>query len=96
MKSTTIDWFTLHHILLWLIVGFFYPNNYYLVLFLGILWELFERYIVYNKKLYYFVKTYWPVPEKYWNEINKNYVIDICVNMIGYYIGSQAHFYFSH
>ena len=54
MKSTTIDWFTLHHILLWLIVGFFYPNNYYLVLFLGILWELF-------------VKTYWPVPKNYWN-----------------------------
>jgi hypothetical protein len=94
MKSTTIDLFTLNHILLWLVVGFFYPSNYYLVLFLGILWELFERYIVYNKKLYYLVKTYWPVPEKYWNEINKNSFIDICVNMVGYYIGTKMHFYF--
>jgi hypothetical protein len=44
---------------------------------------------VYNKKLYNFVKTYWPVPERYWNEINNNSYIDIVVNMIGYYIGSK-------
>jgi hypothetical protein len=94
MKSNTIDLFTFNHIIFWFAVGYLYPNNYYLVLFLGILWEVFERFIIYNKKLYCFVKTYWPVPEKYWNEINKNSLIDICVNMIGYYIGSKIHFSF--
>ena len=90
-KSTTIDIFTLNHIILWIIIGYIYPNKYYLALFLGILWELFERFIIYNKPLYFFVKKYWPVPEKYWNEINKNSFIDIFVNMIGYYIGSNIY-----
>lgn len=89
MKSTTFDIFTINHLILWTVIGYLYPNKYYLALFLGILWELFERYVVYNKKLYYFVKKYWPVPEKYWNEINKNSIVDIFVNMIGYYIGSN-------
>jgi hypothetical protein len=75
--------------ILWLVIGYIYPNKYYLALFLSILWEVFERFIVYNKKLYNFVKTYWPVPERYWNEINNNSYIDIVVNMIGYYIGSK-------
>ena len=87
-ESKTLDVFTFNHILLWVIIGFIYPKKYYLALFLGILWELFERFIVYEKNLYYLVKTYWPVPEKYWNETNKNSIIDICVNMVGYYVGS--------
>ena len=90
MKSTTFDLFTLNHLILWIIIGYLVPNKYYLALFLGILWELFERYIVYHKSLYTFVKKNWPVPEKYWNEINTNSFVDICVNMIGYYIGSKT------
>ncbi len=88
-KSKTIDILTLNHLLLYVIIGYVYPNSYYLALLLSILWEIFERYIVYNKKLYMFVKKYWFVPEKYWNEININSIIDIFVNMVGYYIGSN-------
>ena len=57
MKSTTIDLFTFNHFILWLVIGYIYPNKYYLALFLGILWEVFERFIVYNKKLYNFVSA---------------------------------------
>jgi hypothetical protein len=85
----TIDLFTLNHILLWIFIGYVYPNKYYLALFLGILWKLFERFIVYEKTLYRIVKTYWPVPERYWNETDKNSLLDIGVNMVGYYIGSN-------
>lgn len=91
MKSATVDILTLNHLLIWIGLGYLYPNKYYLALFIGILWELFERYIVYNKKLYHFVKTYWIIPEKYWNEINANTFIDIIVNMIGYFIGSSIY-----
>ena len=85
----TMDLFTLNHILLWIFIGYVYPNRYYLALFLGILWELFERFIVYEKTLYRIVKTYWPVPERYWNETGKNSLLDIGVNIVGYYIGSN-------
>jgi hypothetical protein len=89
MRSTTFDFFTLNHFILWVILGYLFPNQYYLALFLGVLWELFERYIVYNKFLYNAVKKYWPVPEKYWNEINTNSIVDICVNMAGYHVGNR-------
>lgn len=85
----TMDLFTLNHILLWIFIGYMYPNRYYLAFFLGILWELFERFVVYEKTLYRIVKTYWPVPERYWNETGKNSLLDIGVNMVGYYIGSN-------
>ena len=45
--------------------------------------------IVRVNKLYVLTKTYWFVPEKYWNERIYNKIIDIIINMIGYYIGSQ-------
>jgi hypothetical protein len=85
----TMDLFTINHILLWIFIGYMYPNRYYLALFLGILWELFERFVVYEKTVYRIVKTYWPVPERYWNETDKNSLLDIGVNMVGYYIGSN-------
>jgi hypothetical protein len=85
----TMDLFTINHILLWIFIGYMYPNRYYLAFFLGILWELFERFVVYEKTLYRIVKTYWPVPERYWNETGKNSLLDIGVNMVGYYIGSN-------
>jgi hypothetical protein len=96
MKSVTIDLMTFNHFIIWFAIGYIYPNKYYLALFFGILWEVSERFVVHNKKLYNFVKTYWPVPERYWNEINNNSYIDIVVNMIGYYIGSKIHVYFLH
>lgn len=85
----TIDMFTLNQILLWGFIGYLYPNHYYLAFFLGILWELFERFVVYEKTLYRLVKTYLPVHERYWNETDKNSLLDIGVNMVGYYIGSN-------
>lgn len=85
----TVDLFTLNHILLWIFIGYLYPNHYYLAFFLGILWELVERFVVYEKTLYRLVKTYWPVHERYWNETDKNSLLDIGVNMVGYYIGSN-------
>lgn len=91
MKSATFDIFIINHMIFWCIIGYFYPNKYFIVIVLGILWELFEKFIVYNKTLYYFVKKYWPVPEKYWNETNKNSIIDIFANLLGYYIGSKLH-----
>lgn len=87
--SKTVYLFTLNHILLWIGIGYAYPNKYYLAFFLGILWELFERFVVYNKTLYHLVKTYWPVPERYWNKTDKNLFLYIGVNMVGYYIGSH-------
>jgi len=52
------------------------------------LWEIFEIIIVHNDILYHLTKTYWIIPEKYWNETIKNKIIDFIANFIGYYLVS--------
>jgi hypothetical protein len=84
-----IDILTLIHLLIWVTIGYFFPNHYLIALLLGILWELFEYMIVKVDIFYVLAKKYWFIPEKYWNERIYNTIIDIIVNMIGYYIGSQ-------
>jgi len=84
-----IDILTLIHLLQWIIFGYFFPTHYLIALLLSILWELFEYMLVRVDILYDLTKKYWFVPEKYWNERIYNKIIDIIVNMIGYYIGSQ-------
>jgi len=84
-----IDFSTLMHLIIWITIGYYFPNNYLLALLLSILWELFEYMIVKVNIFYVFTKKYWFVPEKYWNEKIPNTIIDIITNMIGYYIGSR-------
>ena len=84
-----IDFLSLIHLLIWIIIGYFIPNYYLIALLLGILWELFEYMLVKVNILYVLTKKYWFVPEKYWNERIYNKIIDIIINMIGYYIGSH-------
>ena len=84
-----IDIMTLTHLIIWITIGYFFPNHYLYALLLSILWELFEYMIVRVNIFYVLVKKYWFVPEKYWNEKKYNTIIDIIVNMIGYHIGSR-------
>jgi hypothetical protein len=69
-------------------IGFLIPNKYALVLVLSILWELFERLLVNVPVLYKLTKTYWFVPETYWNEQPFNRLLDIGINLVGYTLGS--------
>ena len=85
-----IDILTIVHLLIWISIGYIFPNHYLNALLLGILWELFEYYIIVKVNIIYvFTKKYWFVPEKYWNERIYNKIIDLIINMMGYYIGSK-------
>jgi len=87
--SENIDYSHISHFLFYLFLGFYYPNKYYIALILSILWEIFESIIVYNDILYYLTKKYWVVPEKYWNENMFNKILDIILNLFGYYLGTM-------
>ena len=80
---------TINHFIIWFIIGTIVPNKYVLALALGILWELFEQFVVFYKPLYAFVKKHWFVPEQYWNERPVNIITDLFVNLLGYYMGSK-------
>jgi hypothetical protein len=84
-----IDILSLSHLITWVAIGYYFPNNYLYALLLSILWELFEYMIVKVDVLYDLTKKYWFIPEKYWNETIYNKILDVVINMIGYYIGSH-------
>lgn len=87
--SSTVDLSHISHFMTYFIFGLLYPNKYKIILCISILWELLEIIIVHNNILYYLTKTYWIIPEKYWNETIKNKIIDFIANFIGYYLGSK-------
>jgi hypothetical protein len=89
-ESQDIDKFHIVHLIEWIIFGYLFPKKYLLAFTLMILWELGEKIISSNKTLYNFFKKYWTLTSsKYWNETNTNKLIDMIMNIIGYYIGSN-------
>ena len=88
-SSLPVDVMHISHFMIYFIFGLLYPKHYKIILCISILWEIFEIIIVNNDILYYFTKTYWIIPEKYWNETITNKIIDVCANFIGYYLGSK-------
>jgi hypothetical protein len=87
--SQSVDLSHISHFIIYFIFGLLYPNKYKIVLYISILWEIFEIIIVHNDILYYLTKTYWIIPEIYWNETIKNKIIDFIANFSGYYLGSK-------
>ena len=83
----------INHFLIYTIFGILIPNRYILIVVVSILWELFEILLVENKALYKFTKKYWFVEEKYWNEIHNNKILDLFINLFGYYVGSTMRAY---
>ena len=59
-------------------------------LLLGIVWELFEYQFTRDETIRKLLIKYWPIPKRLWEENNiLNRVCDLCLNMIGYYIGNK-------
>jgi hypothetical protein len=72
-------WFTnwsIVHILLYILIALFIPNNWWFAIIISIMWELYEYIMskIYNNDFY--------------AEVIINRVCDIIFNLIGYYIGS--------
>lgn len=75
-----LDIFHILHLILYIIIGIIYPNNYGLILLISILWELYENFM-----FKYFVKK-----SKCKNIICLRFE-DIILNIIGYYIGTNIY-----
>jgi hypothetical protein len=56
---------------------------------LSLVWEILETYVAHQPVLHRIVKTYWIIPEKYWNEPIENKITDIGFNLIGYSLASR-------
>jgi len=73
-----IDKWHILHIILYILIGLLYPNNYFLILVISIIWELHEH--IFFK---YIIK------KSQCKEISCLRIEDIFLNLIGYFIGSN-------
>jgi len=80
---------SLTHATLWFMIGLWIPHRYDWVIGLSFAWEILETYAVHQPVLYSILKTYWFIPEKYWNEPIGNKITDIVFNLIGYSSASR-------
>jgi hypothetical protein len=87
-NPTTFDVLSVNHFLIYFIAGLFFKNQYMLFFIISLVWEIFEYMISHTERARQFVIKYWFVPEKYWNEHYTNKVLDVIINMTGYYIGN--------
>ena len=79
---------SISHFTVFLIFGIFIKNQYFLMLIIGILWEILEIIVVNTDATRHFMDKYWPVPERYWDESCMNKYTDLVVNLIGYHVGN--------
>ena len=89
MNHDNIDLLSIFHFLFYFCIGLFYKNKYLLILIIGILWEIFEKFIITNDFTKELLIKYWFIPELYINDTLEHSITDIIINMIGYTIGNQ-------
>ena len=85
-----LDILSISHFCIYYVIGLYIKDNYTLILILGIVWEIFEYYTVRNKTTRAILYQIWPIPEKYWYDSFEHSLVDIAVNMIGYYYGNRS------
>ena len=86
-----VDPLSLGHFGIYMLLGMVIKNRYGLALMLGILWELFEYIVTTHPLTQQLLITYWPIPQKYWEEKNiLNRFSDIMFNMAGYFVGNRV------
>jgi hypothetical protein len=66
------------HIILYMLIGLLYPNDYLFVLIISIIWEVYEHFM-----FKYLIK------KSECNDLNCLRIEDVLLNLLGYFIGSN-------
>jgi len=89
MINQLLDVASFAHLFNFMILGLLFPNNYVGAAILGIVWELLEECIARKEfsrdALIQYFKNY----QNLWDETKKNKLMDLGLNMIGYYAGNR-------
>ena len=84
-----LDLLSIVHFAIYFTIGLYLKGHYGLILVIGVLWELFEYFIANNPQINKILCKFWPIPKKYWSDSFEHSMVDLLINMIGYYVGNQ-------
>lgn len=98
IMGKTYDWWSLSHLLLYMLIGYITPDRYVLFTGIGIAWELVEDYLSADRSTQLVNCTDPKNKGHVWcNGIQNDYWYmeksDVFVNVLGYFAGSLAHAY---
>lgn len=79
--NSCVDYWHLLHVVLYILIGLLYPNDYTLILIISIIWELYEHFM-----FKYLIK------KSNCNEFSCLRIEDVFLNLLGYFIGSSLSF----
>ena len=71
-----INYWSIVHILLYILIALFIPNNWWFAIIISIIWEIYE-YIMSQMS-----------SNDFYDEVIINRIFDVIFNLLGYYIGS--------
>jgi len=76
--NSCVDYWHLLHVVLYILIGLLYPNDYTLILIISVIWELYEHFM-----FKYLIK------KSNCNEFSCLRIEDVFLNLLGYFIGSS-------
>jgi len=89
MINQLLDLASLAHLFNFMILGLLFPNNYVGAVVLGIVWELFEECLAKREFSRDFLMQHFKNYQNLWDETKKNKLMDLGLNMVGYYAGNR-------
>ena len=89
MINQLLDLASLAHLFNFMILGLLFPNNYVGAVVLGIVWELFEECLTKKEFSRDFLIQHFKNYQNLWDENKKNKLMDLGLNMVGYYAGNR-------
>ena len=89
MLNQLLDITSFAHVFNFMILGLLFPSNYIGAFILGIVWELFEECITKKQVSRDLIVQHFKDYQYLWDETKKNKVMDLVLNMIGYYLGNK-------
>jgi len=89
MINQLLDLASFAHLFNFMILGLLFPNNYVGAVVLGIVWELFEECLSKREFSRDFLIQHFKDYQNLWDENKKNKLMDLGLNMVGYYAGNR-------
>ena len=89
MLNQLLDIASFAHVFNFMILGLLFPSNYIGAFILGIVWELFEECITKKELSKDLLVQHFKDYQYLWDETKKNKIMDLLLNMIGYYVGNK-------
>jgi len=89
MINQLLDLASIAHLFNFMVLGLLFPDNYVGAVVLGIVWELFEECITKKEVSRDLLLQHFKDYQNLWDEDKKNKLMDLGLNLVGYYAGNR-------